>query len=70
MPRDLESNVFMRIIENNQKEHECICWSCKSKLAYVQSDIRFKCDEYFGELHSHTYLICPVCKKKIILEVY
>lgn len=60
----------MRIIKNNQQEYECNCSHCSSKLAYIQSDTRFVYEEYFGEQHSYTYLICPVCKKKIILEVH
>lgn len=59
----------MRIIENNQQEYECTCSNCKSKLAYVNSDVWFRGEEYHGELHSYSYVRCPVCSMKIILEV-
>ena len=58
----------MRIIKNNQQEYECNCSHCGSQLAYVQHDLRSQYEGYFGEPHFYSYLICPVCKNKIILE--
>lgn len=60
----------MRIVENNQKEYEIRCNSCKSKLAYTKSDIHYYEDDYFGDVHWYTYLRCPICNSKIILEIY
>lgn len=58
----------MRIIKDNSKEYAITCDCCKSELAYFKSDINHQYEEYFGKVYYHSYLRCPVCKYKIILE--
>lgn len=58
----------MRVILRNLPEKEITCSSCQSILAYTKKDIHYKDEEYFGDWHYHTYIKCPVCNGKIILE--
>lgn len=60
----------MRVIKNNQQEHEISCDRCRSELAYVISDVKYVDEEIFGDWHGATYVECPVCKHKIVLECY
>ena len=59
----------MRIIEKGPlKEYTVNCENCLSKLAYIKSDIKNKIIlSPYGETGDIAYLICPVCKEKIIL---
>jgi len=51
----------MRIIvrvEPKSKEIKKTCGSCKSRLAYLPSDVK-------GDFRDGDYVICPVCKQYI-----
>lgn len=52
----------MRVIEiGNLPEKEVVCKKCNSTLAYTNADVKTEVDELFGELHSHSDVICPIC---------
>lgn len=59
----------MRVIRASVKEIRMICPHCKSLLGYLREDVHTHMEEYDGDLHWHNYITCPVCNKKIILEV-
>lgn len=61
----------MRIIKHGTlNEIEITCENCGSVLAYTKNDIKNSSGEYSGDFYSSTYIICPVCKEKIILAIY
>lgn len=60
----------MRIIYQMElPETKIKCDSCQSILAYTQADENNQIEEFCGELHDHDYIICPVCKNKIITRI-
>ena len=60
----------MRVIEMGKlPEKEVVCKKCNSTLAYTEADIKTETDELFGELHSHSDVICPVCGYSITIMI-
>lgn len=60
----------MRVVEMGKlPEQEVVCDKCASTLAYTQADVKTEIEEFFGELHSHSDVYCPVCGHRITLTV-
>lgn len=60
----------MRVVEIGKvPEKEAKCKHCDSVLAYTQSDVEIHGDEYAGDTHFSTSIVCPVCKNRIILTI-
>lgn len=56
----------MRVIKQGEMlEFEITCDNCFSQLAYTKWDEMIKYDAYDGDLHDATFIICPVCGKKV-----
>lgn len=56
----------MRVIKEGRKlpETEIVCSHCESELAYDARDIQV----YNAEWYHETYIVCPVCGKRIVLR--
>lgn len=60
----------MRVVEMGKlPEKEAVCVKCNSVLAYTEADVISETEEVFGQFHSHTDIICPVCGYVIILTL-
>lgn len=60
----------MRVVEMGKiPEKETKCKHCNSVLAYTSSDVELYGDEYGGDTHFSTSIVCPVCKNRIILTI-
>lgn len=60
----------MRVVEMGKlPEQEVVCEECNSTLAYTKADVTVDTEEFFGEIHSHSDIICPVCGYRITLTV-
>ena len=60
----------MKIIyQTKLPEIKIKCNSCQSIFAYIQTDENNQIKEFCGELHDLDYIVCPVCKNKIIIRI-
>lgn len=57
----------MRVISTPETEKEIECPHCHALLGYLPFDVFYKCEEYFGELYDCSYIICPICRKRVVL---
>lgn len=56
----------MRIIKRGREFEERLiqCKHCESELAYIEPDVK---TEYY-EWHHEKYILCPVCKNRIVIQ--
>lgn len=60
----------MRVVEMGKlPEKEAVCNRCNTVLAYTEADVKHECEEVFGNFHSHSDIVCPVCGYVITLVV-
>ena len=55
----------MRVIKEGTlpvKENKCTCYKCKTKFAYIASDVKPDRDG--------SYIVCPVCGSFIAAEFF
>ena len=64
----------MEVIKHGNTYKEVECPKCGALLSYCKKDVKNydKCDEIFGEWHSHhkEYINCLDCDHEIILYSY
>lgn len=59
---------MIEIKVNNMPRYEVICPKCTSIITFDDSDKRLRYNDYDGELHDYTCIVCPCCKKHIVLD--
>lgn len=60
----------MRVLMKKYEEESKVqCINCETLLAYGKSDIYNEDEELFGVWHNYTYVVCPICSKRIILTI-
>lgn len=60
--------MIKTVVNNYTNPYEVTCPHCSSIMTFGDMDKRNRDSEYAGGYHWSTYIDCPCCRKRIILD--